>query len=84
MNVNHHAQPAKAVSAVTDVAFTALSFRVARNTSLTAEDVHDPAAVRSSDSSFIVFVSLIGYCSNRMMRADSVYSLDVPSHNTFR
>lgn len=53
MNVNHHARPAKAVSAVTDAAFTALSFRMARNTSLTAEDVHDPAAVRSSDSSII-------------------------------
>lgn len=84
MNVNHHPRPAKAVSAVTDAAFTALSFRAARNTLLTAEDVHDPAAVRSSDSSFIVFVFWIGHCSNRMMRADSVYSLDIPSHNIFR
>lgn len=57
MNVNHHARPAKAVSAVTDAAFTALSFRMARNTSLTAEGVHDSAAVRSSDGSFIACFS---------------------------
>lgn len=45
MNVNHPAWPAKAVSAVTDAAFTDLSFIMAPDRSLTEEDVCDPTSV---------------------------------------
>lgn len=49
MNVNHPAWPVKAVSAVTDTAFTDLFL----SEWLTEEDVRDPASVGSSASSFI-------------------------------